>query len=307
MAHDVVIRAASLWIGCFASFGTKLLRLPATLRFILSHPLNQERRFAALARFASWQLASRLRSEIQYRWIDGATLKIRRGMTGGTGNVYCGLHEFIEMTFVLHLLRPGELFLDIGANIGSYTVLASKLCGARTVAFEPDPDAARVLEHNIHANGIVALAKVYRIALGEYDGDLAFTTGLDTMNRAATAGDQRVQMVPVRRLDGICDAAQPTLMKLDVEGYERKVFAGAVGVLASASLLAVQSELRDEKVSNLLGSFGFEPAYYDPLSRQIARTPFGYRISNMLYVRNVEAVQQRVTAAPRRQVAGKYL
>ena len=45
-------------------------------------------------------------------------------MHGVTGNVYCGLHDFAEMSFMLHLLRAGDLFADIGANVGSYTVLA---------------------------------------------------------------------------------------------------------------------------------------------------------------------------------------
>src|SRR6266404_8257887 len=149
---DVVIRAASPSVGRGPSIGSKLLRIPATLRFILSHPLNRDRRFVALARFISWQVASRLRPEIEFHWIEGATLKLRRGMTGATGNVYCGLHEFVEMALVLHLLRPQDLFLDIGANIGSYTILASKLCGAQTIAFEPEPRVARTLEQNIHAN-----------------------------------------------------------------------------------------------------------------------------------------------------------
>jgi FkbM family methyltransferase len=228
-------------------------------------------------------------------------------MTGATGNVYCGLHEFVEMAFLLHLLRPEDLFLDIGANIGSYTILASKLCRAQTIAFEPELPVARTLEQNMHANDIVALARVHRIALGGYDGEIAFTTGLDTTNRVATAGDQRVQMVPVRRLDEVCDAALPTLMKLDVEGYEEEVLAGAVGVLASPSLLAVQSELCSQHLNSRLGSFGFEPAFYDPFTRKIARTEFSYRISNMLYVRDIEVVQERVATAPRRKVARKYL
>src|SRR5690242_6809149 len=110
MDEHVVIRSASPLSRCGGGIGAKLFQLRGTLRFIISHPLNRDRPLAALARFASWQLASRLRSEIEYRWIDGATLKIRRGMTGGTGNVYCGLHEFVEMAFALHLLRPGDLF-----------------------------------------------------------------------------------------------------------------------------------------------------------------------------------------------------
>jgi hypothetical protein len=47
------------------------------------------------------------------------------GMTGATGNLYVGLHEFEEMAFLLHFLRPGDLFADVGANVGSYTILAA--------------------------------------------------------------------------------------------------------------------------------------------------------------------------------------
>jgi hypothetical protein len=56
-----------------------------------------------------------------------------------TGNLYAGLHEFSEMGFLLHLLRQNDLFVDVGANLGSYTVLASAVCQARNIAFEPVP------------------------------------------------------------------------------------------------------------------------------------------------------------------------
>lgn len=46
-------------------------------------------------------------------------------MTGATGNWYCGLQEYEDMSFVLHALRPGDLFVDVGANIGSYSILAA--------------------------------------------------------------------------------------------------------------------------------------------------------------------------------------
>src|SRR5207249_1807294 len=146
---------------------TALSRLVATLRFILAHPMNRDRKIAALAGYLGWQIASRLKSEINFRWIDGAVLQVKRGMTGATGNIYCGLHEFADMGFVLHLLRAGELFLDVGANIGSYTVLASKICGARTIAFEPAPDAAAMLERNVAANDITERVRAHRIALGD--------------------------------------------------------------------------------------------------------------------------------------------
>ena len=228
-------------------------------------------------------------------------------MTGATGNIYCGLHEFVEMAFLLHLLRAGDLFLDIGANIGSYTVLASKVCTARTVAFEPDSQAASVLAQNIILNDVDSLATVHQIAVGEDNGEIAFTTGLDTMNRVARPDDTVRQVVRIARLDDIDDAAMPTLVKLDVEGYEERVLAGADRVLGSPSLLAVQSELFNPEVASILGSFGFRRSFYQPFSRKLGPTSFGFRTSNALFVRNEGAVAERLAAAPRRKILGKYL
>src|SRR5215813_7657661 len=164
--------------------------LIAALKFILSHPLNRGRPLSTLGRLAAWQIASRLRTEIEFEWIEGAKLVVSRGMTGATGNIYCGLHEFVEMGFLLHLLRPDDLFLDIGANIGSYTILAASVCKARAIAFEPDPHAARVLRRNIAINHLTALADVREAALGRVHGQIAFTVGLGPMNRVAGPGDK---------------------------------------------------------------------------------------------------------------------
>jgi len=57
-------------------------------------------------------------------FVGGSVLLAIRGMTGASGNWYCGLAEFEDMALVLHALRPGELFVDIGANVGAYSVLA---------------------------------------------------------------------------------------------------------------------------------------------------------------------------------------
>jgi FkbM family methyltransferase len=262
---------------------------------------------AAMGRYVQWQFQSRIRSEIECEWIEGAKLLVKRGMTGATGNIYCGLHEFVEMGFLLHLLRPGDLFLDVGANIGSYTILASKVCGAHAVAFEPDPETAKVLRRNIAINHLETLATVREIALGGHAGDVAFTIGLDTVNRIARADDKRVRMVPVRRLDDIPDAAAPTLIKLDVEGSERQVVAGASRVLASTNLLAVQSELCTPDMQRALESFGFKAVFYDPFRRALGFSSFGYSIFNSLFIRNIEAVTRRLVYAPSRVVVGRSL
>jgi FkbM family methyltransferase len=182
-----------------------------------------------------------------------------------------------------------------------------KVCKARTFAFEPDPATATVLRRNIIANDVGRLVEVCEIALGKFNGQIAFTVGLDTMNRVARSDDKPIQMVPVRRLDDIVDAAAPTLIKLDVEGFEEQVLRCASRVLASPCLLAVQSELRSAAVEDTLGSFGFEAIFYEPFERKIAPTTFGYRTTNTLFVRDIETVTRRLIQAPTRKVVGRDL
>ena len=122
-----------------------LVQVRQIARFLCNHPLTRDHRAAGFARLFRWQVESRLRREVIVPWVGGVRLAARRGMTGATGNIYAGLHEFADMAFTLHFLRPDDLFLDVGANIGSYTLLASGVCKARTIAFEPDPETMALL------------------------------------------------------------------------------------------------------------------------------------------------------------------
>ncbi len=56
------------------------------------------------------------------------------------------------MSFVLHFLRNTDLFIDVGANLGAYSILASSVSGARTIAFEPVPHTFQLLKNNIALN-----------------------------------------------------------------------------------------------------------------------------------------------------------
>ncbi len=74
-------------------------------------------------------------------------------MNGATGNFYTGLHEFEDMSFVLHALRSTDVFVDVGANIGSYTVLAAAVVGAQCIAFEPILETYGHLLQNVNLDG----------------------------------------------------------------------------------------------------------------------------------------------------------
>lgn len=277
-----------------------------TLQFIARHPLSSRRPLSAYWRYARWQVESRLRDEIVFDWVEGSKLVARNGMTGATGNIYCGLHEFVDMAFLLHFLRPEDLFVDVGANIGSYTVLASAVCGAQSISIEPDPDTMRSLKRNVEANSIGSRVRLVEMAVGSEAGMIRFTIGHDTTNRVATDADARVRDVLVQTLDEILQNGNPILIKMDVEGYEPKVVAGAAETLKKPSLLAVITETADERVCSVLKAAGFEIASYDPFAR-VLTAGAGHKSTNALFVRDLDLCRSRVRRAARRTILGAEL
>ena len=282
----------------------------ATFQFILRHPLSSKRPLSAFARYARWQITSRILHEVEFSWIEGSKLIVRNGMAGATGNIYCGLHEFVEMAFLLHLVRPDDLFVDVGANVGSYTILASSVCGARSLSVEPDPDALRALRRNIESNKIEDRVTVVEAALGSAAGTARFTVGHDTTNRVVMEGEIGTRVVQVKTLDECLKCMNPVFIKIDVEGYETEVIAGAAATLRNPSLLAIQLETVDESVRAQLNAVGFQQSLYDPFTRRLYADvdhPPKIASQNTLFVRNIDNLQQRVQSARSRNIVGHWL
>lgn len=190
------------------------------LKPLLQHPLNQANKMAAVKRFLRWQLATRLLN-VPYVMpiVDDTVLVMEKGMTGATGNWYNGLHEAADMAFLLHALRAEDVFIDVGANVGSYTVLAAGAVGATTVSFEPIAATFARLQRNITANGAEGRATAHNIGLGAQDDVLRFTADDDAKNHVITdTYDGAVVEVPVRRVDDMLEGKVPFIAKIDVEG-----------------------------------------------------------------------------------------
>jgi FkbM family methyltransferase len=124
------------------------------------------------------------------------------------------------MAFTLHFLRPDDLFLDVGASIGNYTLLASGVFKARTIAFEPNPQTMGLLRRNIDPNDLDGRVLLEQTAGGAEDGKVEFTLGRDTRNQVTQGNAGRTQRVSVRTLDSVASLTPPTMIKVDVEGYE---------------------------------------------------------------------------------------
>ena len=115
-----------------------LNKLKVVHRSIKEHPVGQHDKFNSWKRFLKWQLSQLLfPSQVVYGFVGKSKLSIERGMSGATGNIYFGLNDFAEMGFLLHYVKQDDIFFDLGANVGVYSILASVNAGARSIALEP--------------------------------------------------------------------------------------------------------------------------------------------------------------------------
>jgi FkbM family methyltransferase len=295
------------------------MSLYGALSFILRHPMNRGRPADALGTFLRWQLSSRIGFPMAVPFVDETRLLVQRGMSGATGNVYCGLADFEEMGFVMHALRPSDLFFDIGANVGAYTVLASGVAGASVLAFEPVPSTFRHLQDNIALNNLTSV-DARDVALGATSGVVPFTSNEGTVNHALAEGENEGESiaVTVQRLDEFQPIEAPPLsvLKIDVEGFEARVVDGGAGTLENPSVRAVIMELLngsgcrygwdDWKLHDRMLEMDFRLHRYDPVSRALFETDeiIG---GNNLYVRDAEMLRERVTTAPKRRVHGTLI
>ena len=279
-----------------------------SLRFIFNHPLNAQQRIKTLFRLIAWQINIRINPfPIIYPFTRNSKLIIARGETASTGNLYCGLYEFEDMCFVLHFLRKDDLFIDIGANIGSYTILASAEIGAKTICIEPIPSTFDSLIRNIKINNVENLVTALNIGLGSAKSILKFTKSQDTTNHVARNEDIDTIDVPVETLDSVCEKKMPILIKMDVEGFETEVVKGADVTLLNQHLKAIIIELNDyslqygyktEDVHEKLLNYGFFPVQYNPFKRGITKIST-YTNLNTIYIRDESFVTERVTQAPK--------
>lgn len=157
-----------------------------------------------------------------------------------------------EEAFIQSLLREGDTFVDVGANIGHLAIAGKvKAKHGTVVAIEAHPRTFRFLTENIRLNGLDIDAR--NVAVGDTPGTLTFSDmHADDCNGVSVDG-QGIE-VPVQTLDAILQGTgEIRLLKVDIEGYELMAFRGASEVLARTQF--VHFELWDQMARR----YGYEP------------------------------------------------
>ncbi len=187
-----------------------------------------------------------------------------------------------QRTYLFSLLdKPADIFLDIGANFGLYTVLASHMNVAeRVCAFEPGPRNRAQLFANLYLNRMTEKVGVYPQAVSDIDGVITMQLDPETSTGTSRIGqvDGVGTEVMCARLDSLIDAdSQHVILKIDIEGHELQALNGMTNLL-TRNFCALQIEVFEpnrQAVAAFMKSIGYgeinrigDDSYYMPIKER---------------------------------------
>lgn len=199
----------------------------------------------------------------------GAKIALRYRETLGLSSLLYGTFELAELKFAEQVLSTGATALDIGANVGIFSVVMAAKAGAngRVFSFEPLPANVVRLKKNLRRNGL-ADSGVFAVALGQADGEMrlrlahdpAYPSLHEVEGGLADGTDVQVQ---VRRLDAVWEELgmpDVAFVKMDVEGAEADVLKGGarfLGTCRPTMLIEANSESQLAALRSILSAYGY--------------------------------------------------
>jgi FkbM family methyltransferase len=232
------------------------------MRFTWNHPANKGNRARAMLRLTRFQARGRLlRRPTRARLGDKSSILAYLHRPAAANVVYANPPDHPEMLVWKQYLHRGDLFVDVGANVGSYAIWAAEL-GAEVIAFEPARDTFALLAENVALNGYDVT--MIPAAVGAYCGTSRFTEGRDTVNRIDAQGTVETPLVTI---DSVINDRIVAGMKLDVEGFEIDVLCGCERALTEHRIRLIQLEWNEtseaavgtdrEPVADMLSKYGY--------------------------------------------------
>ena len=248
MGRWLIVRAPSIGAAYAAILAPGAPRLEPRPGWRFAEEYYDQRRWLACRRGALWEAAREkdLAVPLTVRWHGGTTVDVTLGNDNSLCLYVCGSFEPNEFAFVDRVLKPGMVFIDVGANDGYYTLFAARRVGptGKVIAVEPSSRERAHLQRNLGRNGLENV-QVVAAALGAQAGfvDLHLAHGVHAGHN--TLGDfahddvvrASSERVPLETLDAVVarqGLSRVDMVKIDVEGGEAGVVAGAQKVLTTS-------------------------------------------------------------------------
>jgi FkbM family methyltransferase len=188
------------------------------------------------------------------RWIVGSA----------THGCWLGTYELAKQRAFAEAVRPGQVVFDLGANVGFYTLIAAARSGStgRVYAFEPLPRNVAFLRQHLHYKpSDAADVEVIEAAVSDIEGTAAFQESPSpAMGRLMETGGLQVKTVTLDEMVLDRGLPAPDVIKIDVEGGEKRVLDGAIKTLGRAHpviFLATHGSRAHAECCSLLRTLGY--------------------------------------------------
>jgi FkbM family methyltransferase len=207
-------------------------------------------------------LHSTLLKRMQFSDVEissGPAKGLRFNASGGPAGYVLGDVEPAVQVALEQVLSPGDVFYDVGASIGFFTVLGARLVGpeGHVLAVEPFPETVRRLRHNVELNGFETVT-IEEGAAADHSGQGTFVGGEQlvwgTLVDGEDADNPNGIAVRVLTIDGlVAQGPAPSVIKLDIEGAEVLALQGAQDTLSRVrpAIVCETHGTRDEVVAAL--------------------------------------------------------
>jgi FkbM family methyltransferase len=225
------------------------------------------------------------------RFDEGSVVTIRSGVAAGMKwrryhrfvNAYwLGSYELDVQLALQRLLRPGDVFYDVGANAGFFTVLGGRLTGpsGKVFAFEPVLENIKSVQEQIELNGL-SRCEVVPVAVSAHSGPrtLSYNPGSSSMAHLGprhVGSEREIQVQAVTLDEFTVNHPFPSLVKVDVEGAEVEVLQGAVAMVKRgvSFILELHGPAMAEESVGVLARTGytFQTLNGSPVARPADRT-----------------------------------
>jgi FkbM family methyltransferase len=198
-------------------------------------------------------------------WIRGLRYYYQKGDASFSDNYFFKLADYEDSSFLINYARKTDLFLDIGANHGHYSILLAGLCETKCIAIEPVSCTFNKLKKNINLNNLDNLVSLKQFGLSNSTGKLFFSNDLGTMNKIVDEDYKNKVEIDVLTIDDL--DIDISIIKIDVEGYEFNVLQGAKNTLSKKALNIIVCEVNNtinedsltKDLLNYLEIYDFKP------------------------------------------------
>tara|TARA_A100001011_G_C14272071_1_gene827418 strand:- start:112 stop:900 length:789 start_codon:yes stop_codon:yes gene_type:complete len=242
---------------------------------------------------------------MEIEWLNDLKFYLALGDSGIIGNYYFHIYDYEESIFLIHFLKDKDLVIDVGANHGHYALISSGICGTKSILIEPVKTTYDRLLMNIEIN-MLNNVRIENIGLSDDEGSLYFTNNLGSMNRVVETKNLNFSdEVKVSTLDKILSPKEePKVIKIDVEGYEKKVLLGSSKTLKNHNLNVIIIELNNSNsdygyhendIISFLSQNGFKPyKYIYPGNILIPIEKKNFNSFNTIFIRDINYVEKRI-------------